>query len=114
MISGKEIGEILSLYAKHGWILRRVLLSDKLRESLAFDFFGNAEIVSSKLDALWFSRISNKNEAWEIRHLSNAPFALVEVFPPEMKDEMRDIRLTELQTLLQEKLQKPRNENKEQ
>lgn len=100
MISGKEISEILALYAKHGWILRRVLLSDELRESLAFDFFGNVEIFSSKLDALWFSRISNKNEAWEIRHLSNTPFALVEVFPEETSNKEREKILNEAQTRL--------------
>lgn len=100
MISGKEIGDILALYAKHGWILRRVLLSDKLRESLAFDFFGDTEVVSSNLDALWFSRVSNKNEAWEIRHLSKTPFALVEVFPEGTTDKEREKVLSETQTRL--------------
>ncbi|HMS41177.1 MAG TPA: hypothetical protein PKE69_13180 [Pyrinomonadaceae bacterium] len=100
MISGKEIGDILALYAKHGWILRRVLLSDKLRENLTENLFGNMEIVSSKLDALWFSRVSNKNEAWEIRHLSNTPFALVEVFPEGTSDKEREKVLSETQTRL--------------
>ncbi len=106
MISGKEIGEILSLYAKHGWILRRVLLSDKLRESLTEELFGDAEIVSSKLDALWFSRVSNKNEAWEIRHLSNTPFALVEVFPEATSDKEREEILNETQTRLMNRTSK--------
>lgn len=106
MISGKEIGEILKLYAKHGWILRRVLLSEKSRENLADNLFGEAEIRVSNLDALWFSRTSNSGEAWEIRHLSNAPFALVEVFPDDMDDVEREERLNELQTRLMNRTSK--------
>ena len=106
MISGKEIGEILKLYAKHGWILRRVLLSDNLRGNLADDLFGETEIRSANLDAVWFSRESNSGEAWEIRHLSNAPFALVEVFPDDMDDIEREERLNELQTRLMNRTSK--------
>lgn len=106
MISGKEIGEILKLYAKHGWILRRVLLSDVLRGNLAENLFGKAEIRPSNIDALWFSRASNSGEAWEIRHLSSAPFALVEVFPDDMDDIEREERLNELQTRLMNRTSK--------
>jgi hypothetical protein len=103
MISGKETQEILAQYAKHGWTLRRVLLSDSLRVNLnefLQDLFGGAEIVSSPLDALWFSRTSDKGEAWEIRRLSKTPFALVEVFPVEITDAERENKLNELQTRL--------------
>jgi hypothetical protein len=103
MMNAGQIKEILSLYTKHGWILRRVLLSDMLRihlNDVLQDLFGGAEIVLSKLDALWFSRVSKSGEAWEIRHLSNAPFALVEVFPVETDEKEREERLNELQTRL--------------
>jgi len=106
MINRGQIEEILSLYAKHGWILRRVLLSDEMRVNLTdalADLFGAAEIVSSPLNALWFSRASKSGEAWEIRHLSETPFALVEVFPSETDDNLRKEKLAELQTLLLEK-----------
>ena len=83
MIDAAAINEILSLYKKHGWTLRRVLLSEQLRKKLAAaggDVFGNVEITASSLDAVWFSRTSKPGfEAWEIRHLSPTPFALVEV-----------------------------------
>lgn len=111
MINRGQIKEILSLYAKHGWILRRVLLSDEMRVNLTdtlADLFGAAEIVSAPLNALWFSRASKSGEAWEIRHLSETPFALVEVFPPETDNEMREERLDELQTRLLEKTSKLR------
>ncbi len=104
MINATQISEILSLYAKHGWTLRRVLLSDALRTDLtdAFqDLFGGAEIVSSRLNALWFSRASAKNgEAWEIRHLSETPFALIEVFAAGTDEKEREIIINEAQTRL--------------
>jgi hypothetical protein len=83
MIGAVAIGDILSVYRKHGWTLRRVLLSEELSSKLAGEgshLFGGAEIVPSTLDALWFSRASKGSlEAWELRHLSNNPYALVEV-----------------------------------
>ncbi|HEX8287276.1 MAG TPA: hypothetical protein VF556_04735 [Pyrinomonadaceae bacterium] len=101
MIKPAAIAEILSLYKKHGWNLRRVLLSDGLRVTITDslqDLFGGAEIVSSQLNALWFSRTSkNENEAWELRRLSDAPYALVEVFEKDVVDEEREeiLRATE-------------------
>lgn len=83
MIKVQTISDILSLYKKHGWILRRVLLSDALKKSLIQPpetIFGTVEIISSKLDGAWFSRVSEHGEAWELRRLSDAPFAFVEVF----------------------------------
>lgn len=83
MIDAAAISEILSLYKKHGWTLRRVLLSEQLQREMADegdDIFGSVEITASSLDAAWFSRKSKPEfEAWEIRHLSSTPFALVEV-----------------------------------
>jgi len=102
MINAQAIAEILSLYKKHGWNLRRVLLSDGLRVSITDalqDLFGGAEIVSSQLNAVWFSRPSkNAAEAWELRRLTDAPFALIEVFEKDIDAEDREeiLRETEL------------------
>jgi hypothetical protein len=95
MISAEQISEILSLYKKHGWSLRRVLLSDEMRVNLnetLQDLFGGAEVVSSPfLNAAWFSRTSRASrETWELRHLSETPFALVEVFTAETDEETRE------------------------
>ena len=81
MISREAIEQILAQYAKHGWILRRVLLSGSFRESLPeiAKVFNGAEISESPLDGLWFSRSSRPGvTAWELRHLSQTPYALVE------------------------------------
>ena len=104
MIRTGQIAEILALYKKHGWILRRVLLSDALRASLADSLeklFGAAEIRLSEIDAAWFSRPSKAGqEAWELRRLSETPLALLEIFDIEDEDEIREETLAEIESRL--------------
>lgn len=104
MIKAGQIAEILSLYKKHGWILRRVLLSDALKTTLADSLeriFGAAEIRSSEIDAAWFSRASKADqEAWELRVLSETPFAFVEIFDDDDEDEIREETLAEVESRL--------------
>ena len=94
MITEKQIAEILSLYKKHGWTLSRVLLSAELKSKLSGkleQLFGTAEIASSKANAAWFTRPSkHQNTAWELRHLSDAPFALFEVFEPGAEESFQN------------------------
>jgi len=84
MITENLVRDILSQYKKHGWNLRRVLLLPETKKKLFNSLeilFGDAEIVSSGINAAWFSRPSMKNRtAWELRHLSEIPFALFETF----------------------------------
>lgn len=94
MINDGQITEILSLYKKHGWILRRVLLSDALKTALdgkLEKLFGATEITSSEIDAAWFSRPARNNfESWELRRLSENPFALYEAVSADADDKMRE------------------------
>lgn len=92
MINSKQIEEILSLYKKHGWNLRRVLLCSDLKNSLdsetLVDLFEDCEISETEFNAVWFSRPSKHQKfAWELRHLSVNPFALFEVSDDENLDE---------------------------
>lgn len=93
-------------YERHGWNLRRVLLSAQTIENLADSLktlFGETEIILSEFDAVWFSRRSPNNfgsEAWEIRRLSETPFALVEVFDAEDDEEVREEARKEMETRL--------------
>ncbi len=91
MIDAAVIREIISVYAKHGWTLRRVLLSTALKDSLGNDApFADVALQNSDIDAAWFSRVTNEGgTACEIRHLSSAPFALVVVID-EASDEFED------------------------
>lgn len=104
-MTAANIAEILSLYKKHGWTLRRVLLSEALRKGLANSLeklFGETEIRDSEIDAAWFSRPArNDQEAWELRRLSDAPFALFETFDTEDEEEIRDEALGEIEARMQ-------------
>ena len=113
MINAGQIEEILSLYKKHGWNLRRVLLSDALRKRLADSIeklFGSAEVVSSNIDAAWFSRPSRNNrEAWELRHLSETPFALFETIGDDTSEAEREEIRREMEDRLGKLLSRNRN-----
>lgn len=109
MISVEQILEIIAQYRKHGWILRRVLLSDELRVraynelvTLSSKQDGGApvEFVSANVEAAWFSRASKTGEAWELRHLSATPFALFEVFDEDDQEEAREEARKEMETRL--------------
>ena len=107
MIDAEQIREIIATYKKHGWNLSRVLLSGELEKKLfdlAENLFGDAEIVSSEIDAVWFSRKSrNDRIAWEIRLLSEKPFALFESFAADEEQIFVKKTLKEMETRLQNK-----------
>ena len=101
MIGERQVREILAQYKKHGWNLRRVLLSAPIEENLARALFGKAEIIQSETDALWFSRPAfAEREAWELRRLSDTPFALIEVFEIDDEEEVREAARQEMETRL--------------
>ncbi len=99
MISAGQIRAIINQYEKHGWTLRRVLLSTPAREYLGTDeiVFGDALVFSAEIDAAWFSRPSTAGEAWELRRLSDSPFAIIEVFDEDDEDDVRDETLGEIE-----------------
>jgi len=110
MISSEHIQAILAQYEKHGWNLRRVLLSAETKKNLPDTLFGQIEIVLAELNALWFSRDSFEGrETWEIRHISDAPFALVEVFEVDDEEDVREEARQEMQTRLLEQASKSGN-----
>ncbi len=94
MINAGQIREIVRQYEKHGWILRRVLLSPVTLGSLGdapASLFGDAPVATADVDAAWFSRPSKGDgEAWELRRLSGSPFALVEIFDADDDEAVRD------------------------
>lgn len=108
MISPESISEILSVYKKHGWALRRVLLSDALRKTLEphlDSLFGEITPALSPLEGLWFSRLSKGTlEAWELRHLSAAPYALVEVIESAADEKTREDVFKDVESRMQNAL----------
>ena len=96
MIDPLTVGEIIAQYDKHGWILRRALLSAESKGALA-KVLGDLEIELSELEALWFSRRSNPgSEAWELRRLTRLPFALVAVVSTDASAEELEATLSQV------------------
>ena len=95
MIGSASIAEILATYQKYGWTLRRVLLTEALRSHLGAaieTLFNDIPIDDAAIDAVWFSRAPKPGGvAWELRHLSDAPYALLESLD-ETSDDFDDQR----------------------
>ena len=94
MINANAVAEIIATYQKHGWILRRVLLSDESRAVLGASVNG-IPVTGSNIDAAWFSRPPKSGRvAWEVRYLGDVPFALLENIEeenPDFEDQLRSV-----------------------
>ena len=81
MIDVKALSEIIAVYEKHGWMLRRILERgpDKHRPAGELEKVFKVPMLPSSIDAAWFSRPpAGGPVAWEIRYLGERPFALLE------------------------------------
>ena len=103
MIDGENIGEIIAVYEKHGWVLRRILLTPALKSRVSgiSQFADGVQVIDAGIDAAWFSRPPQAGGvAWEIRHLGETPYALVEnvdEYSPDFEAALRsvEVRLSE-------------------
>ena len=107
MINAAAISEIIAIYRKHGWILRRILLTAAMKDRLGKDaaqLFDDVQAIDSDIDAAWFSRLPKQGGvAWEIRHLSETPYALLENIDensPGFEDALRSVESRLRETLL--------------
>lgn len=89
------VSEIIATYQRHGWELRRVLLRPESRAALAAELFGQAAMIESDFDALWFARPShNGREAWELRLIAELRYALFEALEgDESEADREEVRL---------------------
>ncbi len=108
--------EIATLYLQYGWQLRRALMRAETRALLPattgvktagetpHDVFEGATLTESSVDALWFSRPSHAvgRESWELRLVSDAPYALLEIFEPEEAEEDREDVRREMEARLRD------------
>jgi hypothetical protein len=96
--------EILATYRKHAWLLRRVLLTAEAQQTFTDrSAFGDAGVETSTINALWFSRPSHeKREAWELRLVSEAPYALFEIFERDESEEQREEVRQEMEARMRE------------
>lgn len=85
--------QIIAVYERHGWKLRRVLLRPSSREEFKSNagVFREAALVDAEINALWFSRPSHaQREAWELRLISEHAYALFEAFEAEQSESQRE------------------------
>ena len=103
MIDAAVVGEIITQYEKHGWKVRRALLSPDSR-NLSSHFDESVDMIESDFDALWFSRRSKpESEAWELRRLSSTPFALVTVVPTDAVSGELEAALAQIESDMRER-----------
>ena len=96
--------EVVGVYSRHGWELRRALLTPETRAQLDRNLAGEkASVLEATIDALWFSRPSHAGrEAWELRALTENPYALFETFEADETQEQRDEMLLEMENRMRE------------
>jgi hypothetical protein len=96
MTQAERFREAIDRYKSFDWHLRRVLLTAPTQSKLAeMDLLPAVDIKESEIDAAWFSRPSHEGrEAWELRLIGDAPYALFETFEPdEGEEEREEVRL---------------------
>src|ERR1051325_3608545 len=103
------INEILATYQRHGWQLRRMLLRAETRAALDHELDPAVGVISkeAEFDALWFSRPSQQErEAWELRLVTETPYALFETFEADETEEQREEVRLEMEARMREYLQR--------
>jgi hypothetical protein len=97
--------EIIATYQKHGWSLRRILLTAEAGPLPANETFADAEVEAATFDAVWFSRPSyEQREAWELRLVADTPYALFETFEGDETAEQREEMRREMEARMREHL----------
>ncbi len=95
--------EIIGTYERHGWKLSRVLVTADTRNELADQIPDGVSLIDSEIDALWFARPSHgAREAWELRQLTEQPYALFEAFEADETEEDREEARQEMEHKMRE------------
>ena len=102
----EQVKELLATYEKHGWQLRRVLLSSDTRARISDESWaGDASVEEREFDGLWFSRKSQgQREAWELRLISSTQYALFETFEADEPEEAREEVRKEMEARMKERV----------
>ena len=102
----EQVKEIVATYNKHGWRLRRVLLTPETRAEMEDNSWaGDAPLELREFDALWFSRASHGNrEAWELRLVATTQYALFETFESDEPEEAREEVRNEMEARMADKV----------
>ena len=104
-----QFRETLATYRKYGWRLARVLMRPdtlaELRDATGGADFETVPAREFPIDAMWFARpAEGGREAWELRHVSESPYALFELFEPDEAEEDREDVRREMEAKMKERL----------
>jgi hypothetical protein len=102
---GERFSEIINRYETHGWRLMRALVRPETRAelNLAETPLSDVLLEESAVDALWFARPSQGGrEAWELRLVADAPYALFETFEADEAEEDREEVRREMEARLRD------------
>ena len=101
MAKSDLIIDIRSMYEKHAWQLKSILLRPQTRDELRDYIEGlqdKIKLREAAFDGMWFSRPSHtKGEAWELRLLAETPYALFQRFNADELKENRSQVLKEME-----------------
>lgn len=104
-----QFHETLATYRKYGWRLARVLMRPEtfaeLRAATGGENFESVAEREFPFDAMWFARpAEGGREAWELRHVSESPYALFELFEADEDEEDREDVRREMEAKMKERL----------
>lgn len=111
MSKAKKFDDAHATYTRHGWRLARVLARPETLPELRADAadapdavqYQGAPVTESDVDAMWFTRPSQGGrEAWELRLVADAPYALFELFEPDEPEEDREDVRREMEARLRD------------
>ena len=103
MVTDDLAKQIIELYERHGWTLKRALLTKETRATVDSSVFNHAAIVDSDFDALWFARSSQADrEAWELRLVAEQQYALFEAFEADESEEDREEARLEMENRMRD------------
>lgn len=95
--------QVVGTYERHGWKLSRVLVTTAARDDLAGQISDGVSLIDAEIDALWFARPSHDaREAWELRLLTEQPYALFEAFEADETEEDREEARREMEHMMRE------------
>jgi hypothetical protein len=104
-----QFAEVIAMYRRYGWELRRVLLTAEALAELSRtpEMFESLPLREALFDGLWFSRSSAKaREAWELRLVAETPYALFEAFESDETEEQREEVRLEMEARMREYITK--------
>jgi hypothetical protein len=104
-----QFRETLATYRKYGWRLARVLMCPgtlaELRAAHGGEEFESTPAREFAIDAMWFARpAGGGREAWELRLVSESPYALFELFEPDEAEEDREDVRREMEARMRDRI----------